>query len=848
MCATVASASPSACVATSTLNVTYLWPLRSKQLEHAAGRAQRLVDARRGLEHGREPGGLRSGAVVPSRPRRGGWGEAMASNASMGPAELLRDVRVVEVAGSLAAAVCGRALSDAGADVTLLRAGLGAPADEQPLARAALDLPKRPLSAAGAADRERALAAADVVVLGGHPSALAAAGVAPARLRALAPAAVVAAITPFGHDGPAAKRRATDLVAFHASGLARILLGPVEDPRADPPVRAAGEQSAFVAGSVAALAVALALAGRERGVPPPVVDVSVQEAVAAMATRELAMPAFGGVPSRTRTPGQIGLTYVIPAADGHVAISPREAHQWRAWLEAMGSPAWAGAPEFADRAGRMEHGDRLIAHIGAWSAGRTRAELFALAQAAHVPCFPVSRPADVLREPQFAERGFFADATVSGAGEVRVPTRPYRVTAGPAPVAAAGARAPAAPPAAARALPLAGVRVVDFSWVIAGPTCTRYLAAMGADVIKVEAPDRPDPGRGSELHAVLGASKRSVALDLKAPGAFDAVRRLVAASDVVVENFAGGVMERLGLDYASLVRERPDLVMLSASGMGRTGPLAHAVAYGTLLQCFTGFSGLNGSPGRPPAAGFAWADPLSAIMMATAIAAALRARARTGRGCHIDFSMAEALLWTMPGTLLEAQQPGAADPAPWGNASRVFAPHGLYAAAGFDRWVAIGVTSDEEWRALCRVVPELERLAALDVAGRRAAAAEIDAVIGAWAGARAAADAAAALQAAGVPSAESVDTQQLFEDAHLDARGFFTLVDAGGGVLRLPGLPWRADGAAAPRLTAAPELGADTETVLAEVVGLDGNAVARLRAAGAFGSAAADMPPMSARP
>ena len=134
-------------------------------------------------------------------------------------------------------------------------------------------------------------------------------------------------------------------------------------------------------------------------------------------------------------------------------------------------------------------------------------------------------------------------------------------------------------------MPLSGIRVLDFSWVIAGPTTTRYLAAMGAEVIKIEAPGRGDPGRTSELHTVLGQAKKSVVLDLKKEEAVAVAQALAAKSDVLIENFATGVMERLGLGVEALRALNPDLIYVSASGLGRTGPESHAVAYGTLLQC-----------------------------------------------------------------------------------------------------------------------------------------------------------------------------------------------------------------------------------------------------------------------
>ena len=172
-------------------------------------------------------------------------------------------------------------------------------------------------------------------------------------------------------------------------------------------------------------------------------------------------------------------------------------------------------------------------------------------------------------------------------------------------------------------MPLAGMRVLDFSWVIAGPTTTRYLAAMGAEVIKVEAPGRGDPGRASELHTVLGQAKKSIVLDLKKPEAVEIARALAAKSDILIENFATGVMDRLGLGAEALKAVNPDLIYISASGMGRTGPEAQAVAYGTLLQCYAGFAGLNRHPEVAPRIGLAWLDPMCGLMLAFVAAAAL---------------------------------------------------------------------------------------------------------------------------------------------------------------------------------------------------------------------------------
>jgi crotonobetainyl-CoA:carnitine CoA-transferase CaiB-like acyl-CoA transferase len=347
------------------------------------------------------------------------------------------------------------------------------------------------------------------------------------------------------------------------------------------------------------------------------------------------------------------------------------------------------------------------------------------------------------------------------------------------------------------------VRVLDFSWVIAGPTATRYLAAMGAEVIKVEAPGRGDPGRATELHTVLGQAKKAIVLDLKRPEDREAARALAATSDVLVENFATGVMDRLGLGAEALRQVNPNLIYVSASGMGRTGPEAHAVAYGTLLQCYAGFAGLNRHPNIPPRVGFAWLDPMLGMMLAFATAASLWRRRATGDVARVDCSMIEAILWTLSAPLLAAQTGTLAEPV--GNRSDRHAPHGAWRCAGEDAWISIAVRDDNDWRALCGLVPGLARLSGLDFAGRNAHETDIDAVLAAWCRDQDASAAAAALHRAGILAAALANSTDLAASAHLRARGFW---DADG----LPGLPWRTSFGRA--IGPAPALGADTEEVL----------------------------------
>src|SRR5437763_2136464 len=375
-------------------------------------------------------------------------------------------------------------------------------------------------------------------------------------------------------------------------------------------------------------------------------------------------------------------------------------------------------------------------------------------------------------------------------------------------------------------MPLGGIRVLDFSWVIAGPTATRYLAAMGAEVIKVEAPGRGDPGRASELHTVLGQAKRGIVLDLKKPEAIPIARRLAARVDVLVENFATGVMERLGLGADALQRVNPHLIYVSASGLGRTGPEARAVAYGTLLQCYAGFAGLNRHPGIPPRVGLAWLDPICGLTLAFITAAALWHRHRTGGVARVDCSMLEAMLWTMAEPLL-AEQLGAR-PQPAGNRSDRYAPHDAYRCIGDDRWISLAVTDDEEWRSLCAMVEALSPLAELEFAQRLEQRPTIDAALSAWARLQNASAAEKQLLHAGIPAAAFASSVELVNSHHLHERGFW---DAHGtGVL--PGLPWRASFG---RISGpAPNLDADTDTVLRDLLGIRTEQIAALRQSGAL--------------
>ena len=430
---------------------------------------------------------------------------------------ILNGFRVVQVGPGLASAVCGRLLADVGAEVARTEP------DRASVLGQYLNYGK---------DASCTLADADLIICEGSPAVLQARGCDPEAIRRLNSCAALVLISPFGQTGACAEEPATDMTLFFASGIARMLTGQVDDLE-EPPMRPAGEQSAFLGGLAAACAGMHA--ALKSGV---VVDVSVHEALATLAMTELTRAGLTGVSwSRKRLADGNGATVcILPATDGYAAISPREDRQWAAWLVAMGSPSWGQEPRFAKKKDRVANWDTLHALMSDWSRRHDKQWIADMAQAAHVPSFPLRDPLEQLASAQLEHRRFFRSGSIAGR-EVKLPAAPFGLTLKDGP-----AINPIDGP-----LPLSGIRVLDFSWVIAGPTATRYLAAMGAEVIKIEAPGRGDPGRASDLHTVLGQAKKAIVLDLKNPDAVAVAKALAARSDVLVENFATGVMDRLGL-------------------------------------------------------------------------------------------------------------------------------------------------------------------------------------------------------------------------------------------------------------------------------------------------------------
>jgi crotonobetainyl-CoA:carnitine CoA-transferase CaiB-like acyl-CoA transferase len=403
----------------------------------------------------------------------------------------------------------------------------------------------------------------------------------------------------------------------------------------------------------------------------------------------------------------------------------------------------------------------------------------------------------------------------------------------------------------AKRAPLAGIRVADFTWVWAGPFCTLQLAHLGAEVIRVETATRlcvtrllppfadfePGPNRSGYFNQ-YNQGKKSVTLDMKRPQAIEAAKRLCAASDVVVENFAAGVMDRMGLGYEVLRARKPDLVMIALSGYGATGPDSDKVSYGPAQVPLSGLSSVTGYRGFPPMhVGISYGDPTGGLHGAVAVLAALLHRARTGRGQYVDLSQWETSIAVLPDAVIDWTM-NAVQPPRDGNRDAHMAPHGVFRAAGDDRWIAVAAEDDAAWRRLAAAIgrPELgddPRYAS--VVGRKRHEDELEEVVAAWTRERTPEEATAALQAAGVAAFTAATNQDLAEDPHLAARDFFVeLPHPEVGVRRHVGVPWRMSASECRVRRPAPALGADTDTVLRDVCGYDEAEIAALRAAGAL--------------
>ncbi|MGH2634281.1 MAG: CaiB/BaiF CoA transferase family protein, partial [Tepidiformaceae bacterium] len=392
-------------------------------------------------------------------------------------------------------------------------------------------------------------------------------------------------------------------------------------------------------------------------------------------------------------------------------------------------------------------------------------------------------------------------------------------------------------------LPLEGVRVLDFTHVLAGPFGTRVLADLGADVIKVGTASRGG-GANTPDHpyfVMWNRNKRNVSINMSSPEGRDIARRLAGKCDLITENFSAGVLKRWGLDRDSLKESNPGISVISMGGMGQDGPWKDFVTYAPTIHALVGLTYMTNPPGRHDLGyGFSLTDHLSGLAGALAALEALEYRDRTGQGLDIDLSQYELGLGLMAPALIDHLANGTA-PEPVGNRHPfgAWAPHGMYPCEGSDRWVAIAVRGDDEWARLCEVMglPGLASDSRFRTHEARLANQDaLDQTVGAWTATQDRYAVQALCQARGIAAGAVQDAADLTgRDEQLRARDFFTTAAADQwGDYGLERFPARFNGNRPDRCEGVRQIGADTFDVMTGLLGLSDDEVAEFMAAGVF--------------
>ena len=385
-------------------------------------------------------------------------------------------------------------------------------------------------------------------------------------------------------------------------------------------------------------------------------------------------------------------------------------------------------------------------------------------------------------------------------------------------------------------LPLAGVRVLDFTWVVAGPVATRILADHGAEVIKLErkVPGTLEPRRVG-LQGDLNRNKLSVAINMATERGVELARELARRSDVVIDNFSARVMRGWGMDYASLSAIKPDIICITMSGLGYWGPRANYVSYGPTLQALAGFTmSMQDARGEPAGYGYSYADMAGGYTGALAALVALWHRRRSGKGQFVDLSQFESLVSVIGPVLLDISANQRKQHAPlWESQEGPAAPHGVYRCRSrvegslrdLDRWIAISVRSQQEWERLVIAIdhpPWTAEFRFRTMYLRMRNRDKLDHYLAQWTARHDAEEAMAILQRAGVTAGIVSNGADLCErDPHLRARRFWPSVELPDGTTtRVTGVPIKLSATSGSVRSAAPEIGENNDYVLGELLGL----------------------------
>lgn len=758
--------------------------------------------------------------------------------------------RVLELCNGLAAAYCGKMFVDAAAEVVKVESPQGDSlrawsAGGPPGALFGyLAAGKKSVVNHGQAEILSLLAGADLVL-----TDLTDGWTLDAITAHTAASAVVVAVTPFGTTGPYVENQ---VVAneFILQALCGSIAG--RGWPGDEPVQAGGRLGEWLAGTFAAAVAAAATRHAARSGRGEVIDVSTYEAMAIAMGGLSAMSASVLGADSLLHERSLELPSIVPTADGMVGFCTITAQQFQDFLVMIERPDLVDDTDLASFAGRVERRDEFLGMVTEWTGSRTTQEIVDLAVAFRIPVAPIATPEMLPTIDHFVERGVFAESP-DGVLAPRVPYRSDAMqTAAPAAPPQLGAdtgrvqwppRPPAPAGTAAGALPLSDVRVTDFTAFWAGPVATQLLGALGADVIKIEGVRRPDGMRFSAgrppdwdqwwewgpVFLCSNNNKRGVSIELGTDAGRELALELIAASDLVVENFSPRVMANFGLEFDAVRAANPRAIMVRMPAFGLDGPWRDRVGFAQTMEQATGMAWMTGHADGPPVIPRGVCDPIAGLHAAFAAIAALAIRDRRGTGMQVESTMVEAALNVAAEMLVEYSRNGIAMRRN-GNRGQGTRPQGVYRCRGHDEWVALAAMDAAGRASLAGLLgqPGLEES---DWAQR---ADDIDKLITAWAAGHSVADAVEALRAAGVAAARVTRAAALLTDPQLRARGFWETVDHPvAGSFLCTGMPFAFLGKPRQWIRRVPPLyGQHTDEVLTGVLGHTRDDLAALRRSG----------------
>lgn len=756
----------------------------------------------------------------------------------------LDGLRVVEVGDWVTAPFCARLLADLGAHVTKVESSAGDSTRDvggmYPYLNAGKHGTVLDLDDPAARDElDEILASSDILVENVPHADRERWRLGFAALGERFPALITVSISPYGRTGPWADKPGTDLCAQAAASLPYGL-----GVRDRVPLRIPYDQADYQAGLHAAAGALCALYEKRRSGRGQAIDIATAQVLGYLVGGMHRLPAKSGRPWQRQDSitGRAPMGF-FECADGFVIVALQKRAHRDAFDKLMGRPPDAD----------------FFPYLMSWMKERTRRELLELALTDDKVVLGIAQRADeILASPQYAYRELWADSGLrSETGEAVVFPKPaYRMSATPVRIGEEGAgeglgrTVRAVQPSASsggdeRRPALEGVRILEFGWNWAGPMCGQLLADMGAEVIRIETEKRQDEMRfrdfASWFFCNTNRSKLSTTINVAGEEGAALVRELAAKSDIVVDNLAAGVMARNGLGYEDLRKVKEDLIVVSMSMAGQEGPERGLRGFASIATAYSGLELMIGYPEDETSTGlltFGLGDTTVAVQGTIAVLAALDHRDRTGEGQFVDVSQIDAAVATLAEPLLEYQLSGEVA-GPQGNRHPTHFPHGLYPAAGDDRWLAVAVTTTEEWAGLARVLGRGEwadepSLASAE--GRRRVGDDVDAAISDWTASQERDAAVKALWAEGVPSAPLLELPERDSHPQFGTRGFIWDHTAEGwDPCFVYGTPWLLDATPAEMRRPAPLLGEHNEYVWKDLLGLGDSEIERLRESGVLG-------------